>query len=65
MILIDKTGEKRPMVDLKGRFYTLDQLDEQFVNDYVQTDLYGIYQGRYVKNAYDESLDDKEGSLDN
>ncbi len=64
LILVDKTGEKRPMVDLKGRFFTLDQLDEQFVKDYVNTDLYGIYQGRYVKNAYDETLDDKEGSLD-
>ena len=64
LILIDKTGEKRPMVDLKGRFYTLDKLDEQFVKEYVNADLYNEYAGRYVKNAYDESLDDKDGSLD-
>ncbi len=64
LILIDKTGEKRPMVDLKGRFFTLDQLDDAFVKKYVNVDLYRTFAGRYVKNAYDESLNDKEGSLD-
>ncbi|UBM62282.1 isoleucine--tRNA ligase [Candidatus Sulfidibacterium hydrothermale] len=64
LILIDKNGEKRPMVDLKGRFYTLDMLDEDFVKEYVNADLYNEYAGRYVKNAYDETLSDKDGSLD-
>jgi isoleucyl-tRNA synthetase len=64
LILIDKTGEKRPMVDLKGRFYTLDKLDEQFVKTYVNVELYSEYAGRYVKNAYDENLSDKDSSLD-
>ncbi len=64
LILIDKTGEKRPMVDLKGRFFTLDKLDGDFVKKYVNTELYNQYAGRYVKNAYDETLSDKDGSLD-
>ncbi len=64
LLLIDKTGEKRPMVDLKGRFFTLDQLDEQFVEDYVNKALYAKYAGRYVKNAYDDSLQDSDTSLD-
>lgn len=64
LILIDKNGEKRPMVDLKGRFYTLDMLDKDFVKEYVNANLYNEYAGRYVKNAYDETLSDKDGSLD-
>jgi len=64
LILLDKNGEKRPMVDLKGRFYAVEMLDEQFVKDFVNVDLYKEYAGRYVKNAYDESLNDKDGSLD-
>ncbi|HFB61529.1 MAG TPA: isoleucine--tRNA ligase, partial [Bacteroidetes bacterium] len=64
LILIDKTGEKRPMVDLKGRFFTLDKLDGDFVKKYVNTELYNQYAGRYVKNAYDETLRDEDGSLD-
>ncbi len=64
LILLDKNGEKRPMVDLKGRFFSIDKLDEQFVKEYVNVDLYGEYANRYVKNAYDETLNDKEGSLD-
>jgi len=64
LILLDKNGEKRPMVDLKGRFFAIDKLDEQFVNEYVNVELYSEYANRYVKNAYDETLDDKDGSLD-
>ncbi len=64
VILLDKNSEKRPMVDLKGRFYAVEMLDEQFVKDFVNVDLYSEYAGRYVKNAYDESLNDNDGSLD-
>ena len=64
MHLINKKGELRPMVDLKGRFYPLDELDECFVKEHVNVDLYGKYAGRYVKNAYDPILTDKDETLD-
>ncbi len=31
LILIDKNGSKRPMVDLKGRFFRIEDLDSEFV----------------------------------
>lgn len=64
LILIDKTGDRRPMVDLKGRFFTLADLDDDFVAKYVNKEKYSEYAGRYVKNAYDESLTDKDATLD-
>ncbi len=53
LFLINKRGETRPMVDLTGKFYLLDELDEAFVKACVDVDLYKEYQGRWVKNAYD------------
>ena len=64
LVLIDKMGERRPMVDFKGRFFTLDDLDEGFVKDYVDVDKYSEFAGRYVKNDYDESLGKDDTSLD-
>ena len=64
LILIDKFGEKRPMVDLRGRFFVLDELDEDFVRENVNVEAYNKYAGRYVKNEYDESLADSKESLD-
>jgi isoleucyl-tRNA synthetase len=63
LILIDKNGDTRPMVDLKGRFYLIEDLDEDFVKEYVNEELYRVYAGRYVKNAY-IGLSDKDPSLD-
>lgn len=62
--LIDKNGNKRPMVDLKGRFYKLEDLDEDFKQKHMNVDLYKTYAGRFVKNAYDEKLTDKDETLD-
>lgn len=62
--LLNKKGELRPMVDLTGKFYTLDELDEEFVKERVNVELYKEYAGRYVKNAYDSNLTDKDESLD-
>lgn len=64
LVLIDKNGERRPMVDFKGRFFNIEDLDPVFVKDYVDVDKYGEYAGRYVKNDYDDSLDDKSVTLD-
>ena len=62
--LINKKGELRPMVDLTGKFYKLDELDESFVKERVNVDLYKEYAGRFVKNDYDPNLTDQDESLD-
>ena len=54
--LVDKAGNLRPAVDLKGRFYRLEDLDETYVKERVNTALYEEYAGRYVKNDYDPVL---------
>lgn len=62
--LINKKGELRPMVDLTGKFYKLDELDEQFVAEKVNVDLYRQWEGKFVKNAYDPAKTDKDETLD-
>ena len=62
--LINKKGELRPMVDLTGKFYKLDELDENFVKERVNVELYKEYAGRFVKNDYDPNLTDQDESLD-
>ena len=53
LFMINKKGETRPMVDLTGKFYLLDELDEKFVAECVDVAKYKEYEGRWVKNAYD------------
>ena len=68
LFMINKKGETRPMVDLTGKFYMLDELDERFVAECVDVDVYKNYQGAWVKNAYDPQFnvggkyDDKAAS---
>ncbi|MGL5959002.1 MAG: isoleucine--tRNA ligase [Phocaeicola sp.] len=53
LFMINKKGETRPMVDLTGKFYLLEELDEEFVAACVDVELYKAYEGAWVKNAYD------------
>ena len=53
LYMINKKGETRPMVDLTGKFYLMEELDEQFLSTCVNQELYKSYEGRWVKNAYD------------
>src|SRR5574344_2100506 len=62
--LISKKGERRPMVDLDGKFYKINELDADFVKNSMNVDEYKKYEGRYVKNAYDDTLSDKDETLD-
>ena len=62
--LINKKGETRPMVDLTGKFYLIDELDDAFVAEKVNVEAYSEFAGRYVKNAYDATLTDKDETLD-
>jgi isoleucyl-tRNA synthetase len=62
--LTDKAGNLRPAVDLKGRFYRLEELDEDYVRSSVNVDLYKNFAGRFVKNEYDPNPDGKQETLD-
>ena len=62
--LIDRDGNIRPMVDLTGRFYRLEDLDPEFVAKMVDVEAYTPWQGRYVKNAYDPEATDETETLD-
>ena len=64
IVLIDKKGNERPVVDLQGKYYVVDDLDEEFVKHYVNVDEWNKFAGRYVKNAYDDTLTDKDETLD-
>ena len=62
--LTDKEGNVRPMVDLTGKFFRVEDLDPEFVRDYMNVELYSEFAGRYVKNEYDESLTEADATLD-
>ena len=64
IVLIDKKGQERPVVDLQGKYFVIEDLDEKFVEHYVNKDEWNKFAGRYVKNAYDETLTDKDETLD-
>lgn len=53
LFLINKKGETRPMVDLEGKYYVIDELDKNFVSACVDENAYGHHAGDFVKNAYD------------
>ena len=53
LFMINKKGETRPMVDLTGKYYTLDECAQEFIDACVNVDAYSNHAGDYVKNAYD------------
>lgn len=53
LFMINKKGETRPMVDLTGKYYTLDECAQEFIDSCVNVDAYSHHAGDYVKNAYD------------
>ena len=52
------------MVDRTGKFFRIEELDPAFVERYVDAGKYGEYAGRYVKNAYDDTLAPDAPTLD-
>ncbi|MBO5052726.1 MAG: isoleucine--tRNA ligase [Muribaculaceae bacterium] len=62
--LIDRDGNIRPMVDLTGKFYMLDELDPEFVKNNVDIEAYKPWEGKFVKNAYDPNKTDADITLD-
>jgi isoleucyl-tRNA synthetase len=64
LMLTDKDGNRRPMVDLTGKYFKLEDLDENFVKSSVNVPLYSEYAGRFVKNDYDSTLTETDSTLD-
>ncbi|MFC2449289.1 MAG: isoleucine--tRNA ligase, partial [Prevotella denticola] len=64
IVMIDKNGMQRPIVDLQGKYYDMADLDAEFVNRYIHREAWSRYAGRFVKNAYDERLTEKDETLD-
>ena len=53
VFMYTKKGEYRPMVDLTGKFFDTADLDEEFVKQCVNYEIYKDYEAKWVKNAYD------------
>ena len=64
LFMVDRAGKNQPMVDRKGRFFRIEDLDPEWAASHVDAAKYGEFAGRYVKNAYDEALADSETTLD-
>ena len=64
LMMIDKDGNNRPMVDMTGKFYLLEDLDPEFVQTRMNAADYDPFQGKFVKNAYDPEKTDKDETLD-
>jgi len=62
--MIDRDGNIRPMVDFKGRFFRIEDLDPAFVAERVDSGEYSRWAGKYVKNAYDPDKSDADETLD-
>lgn len=58
LYMLTKKGETRPMVDLTGRFFPIEDLAESFVEKCVDVELYSKHAGAYVKNAYDPKFNE-------
>jgi len=64
LTVVDKEGNTQPLVDRKGRFFRLQDLDEAFIQERVNLETYGAFEGKYVKNEYDETKGEKDTTID-
>jgi isoleucyl-tRNA synthetase len=64
LLLFDRDGKQLPMVDKRGRFAPIEDLDPEWVKANVDVEAYGKYAGKFVKNAYDPTKGEKDMSLD-
>ena len=63
IMMIDKDGKKQAQVDHEGRFYRMEDLDPEYVRTHVDPS-YKEFAGRYVKNAFDDSIPADAPTLD-
>ena len=59
-----KNNGPRPMVDFTGKYWKVEDLDPEWYAANVNDALYSKYAGRFVKNAYDPNLTEKDETLD-
>ena len=64
LLLIDNEGKRQPMVDRRGRFFRISDLDPKFVKSNLNKEAYKEFAGRFVKNSYDDKLTDNDATLD-
>ena len=64
LTIIDKNGTSAPLVDRKGRFYRIGDIDEKFVTNNINSEKYNEFAGRFVKNEYDETLTANDATVD-
>ncbi len=64
LTLIDRDGNIRPMVDMQGRFFRIEDIDPNYVANNVDVAAYTPWAGKYVKNAYDASKSEGDETLD-
>ncbi len=64
LTVLDKDGIDQPLVDKKGRFYRISDLDVDFVKERVNLDSYAEFQGKFVKNEYDATKSESDPTVD-
>ncbi len=64
LMMVDKDGNNRPMVDMTGKFFALEDLDADFVKERINVTGYAPFAGKFVKNAYDPTKTEKDETLD-
>ncbi|MDD4189969.1 MAG: isoleucine--tRNA ligase [Mangrovibacterium sp.] len=64
LLVVDREGKQQPLVDKKGRFFLIENMDPAFVASNVNTVNYGEYAARYVKNEYDEKPTEEDATVD-
>ncbi len=63
LTVLDKDGNRQAQVDKEGRFFPIENLDPEYVSTHVDPS-YKEFSGRYVKNAFDDSLPADAPTLD-
>ena len=61
--VVDRNGDLQAQVDLRGRFFCVEDLDPEYAAANMAPE-YAEWAGRYVKNAYDATLDADAPTLD-
>ncbi len=64
LIVEDLEGKMQALVDKQGRFFPTKNLDKNFVEKYVNVENYHNFGGRYVKNEFDDKLEDGAPTVD-
>ncbi|MCF6356421.1 MAG: isoleucine--tRNA ligase [Draconibacterium sp.] len=64
LIVEDLEGKMQALVDKQGRFFPTKNLDKSFVEKYVNIENYHDFGGRFVKNEFDDKLEDNATTVD-